>query len=59
MIFVWAILGSLVATLLFDFVYFKIEEKWELEASWRALNEMLESEGKPRWDQMDRDNKEK
>ena len=58
MIFVWAILGSLLATLLFDFVYFKIEQERELEKSWQALNQMLESEGKPRWDQMDPDDED-
>jgi hypothetical protein len=53
MIYFWAIIGSLVATALFDMIYSKIELEREIEKSWQALNDQLEREGKPRWDQMD------
>jgi hypothetical protein len=55
MIFVWTIIESLIATILFDLVYTKVEHERELEKSWQALNEMLEREGRPRLDQMNRD----
>jgi hypothetical protein len=53
MMYFWAITGSLVATVLFDMIYTKIELEREIEKSWQALNDQLEREGKPRWDQMD------
>jgi hypothetical protein len=59
MIYIWAIIGSLIATILFDMIYSKIELNREIEKSWQALNEQLEREGKPRWDKMDLDNKGK
>jgi hypothetical protein len=59
MIYVWAIIGSLVATLLFDRIYSKIELEREMEKAWQALNDQLEREGKPRWDQMDNDDEGK
>jgi hypothetical protein len=43
--------GSLAATLIFDMIYSKIELEREIEKSWQALNDQLEREGKPRWDQ--------
>jgi hypothetical protein len=55
MIYIWAIIGSLAATLIFDMIYSKIELEREIEKSWQALNDQLEREGKPRWDQMDHD----
>jgi hypothetical protein len=55
MIYIWAIFGSLIATILFDRIYSKIELNREIEKSWQALNDQLEREGKPRWDQMDPD----
>lgn len=58
MVFVWAILGSLLATIIFDFVYSKIEHEREVEKSWQALNQKLESEGRPRLDQLNRDDEE-
>lgn len=58
MIYIWAIIGSLAATLLFDMIYSKIELKREIEKSWRALNDQLEREGKPRWDQMDHEDED-
>jgi hypothetical protein len=59
MIFVWALLGSLLATIIFDFVLFKIDQEREVEKSWQALNEQLEREGRPRLDQMNRDDEGK
>jgi hypothetical protein len=41
---------ALPATLIFDFIWFKVSEVIEGEKSWRALNEQLEREGKERWD---------
>jgi hypothetical protein len=41
---------ALPATLIFDFIWFKVSEAIEVEKSWRALNEQLEKEGKERWD---------
>jgi hypothetical protein len=38
-------------TVLFDYGMFKWSEHKELNASWKALNEKLEQEGKQRWDQ--------
>jgi hypothetical protein len=52
-------IGSLVATIIFDMVYSKIELEREIEKSWQALNDQLEREGKPRWDQMDPDDEGK
>lgn len=37
-------------TFLFDFIWFQIAYKIEMEKSWKALNERRESEGKERWD---------
>lgn len=37
-------------TVLFDYGLFKLSERKELNASWKALNEQLEREGKQRWD---------
>lgn len=59
MILVWTFLGSLAATIIFDFVYSKIEHERELEASWQELNNKLESEGRPRLDQPDREDEGK
>jgi hypothetical protein len=47
---IWIVLGSLLATLIFDFIWLKVAEAIEVEKSWRALNEQLEREGKERWD---------
>lgn len=55
MTYVWALVGSLVATVLFDYLYTKIEHEREIEKAWQALNDQLEREGKQRWDQMDHD----
>jgi hypothetical protein len=55
MIYICAIIGSLAATLIFDMIYSKIELEREIEKSWQALNDQLEREGKPRWDQMNHD----
>ncbi|WP_274521016.1 hypothetical protein [Neobacillus niacini] len=41
MIYVWAIIGSLVATLLFDLIFSKIEYEREVEKSWQALKDQL------------------
>ncbi|MEH7010507.1 hypothetical protein V7087_06760 [Neobacillus niacini] len=59
MIYVWAIIGSLVATLLFDLIFSKIEHEREVEKSWQAIYDQLEREGRPRLDQMDRDDEGK
>lgn len=59
MIYNWAIIGSLAATLIFDMIYSKIELEREIEKSWQALNDQLEREGKPCWDQMDHDEGER
>jgi hypothetical protein len=37
-------------TILFDYGLFRWSERKELNASWKALNEQLEREGKERWD---------
>lgn len=37
-------------TILFDFLMFKWNERKKLNASWKALNEQLEKDGKERWD---------
>ena len=55
MIYVWAIIISAVATILFDMIFSKIEHEREVEKSWQALNDQLEREGRPRLDQMNRD----
>ena len=55
MIYVWAILISAIATILFDLIFSKIEHEREVEKSWQALNDQLEREGRPRLDQMNRD----
>jgi len=52
-------LGSLLATLIFDFIWFKVSESIEVEKSWRALNEQLEKEGKERWDKRNKEDKRK
>jgi AmiR/NasT family two-component response regulator len=47
------VLAGIVAlglTVLFDYSLFKWKEHKELNASWKALNEKLEREGKQRWD---------
>jgi hypothetical protein len=59
MIYIWAIIGSLAATFIFDMIYSKIELEREIEKSWQALNDQLEREGKPRWDQMDHEDEDK
>ncbi|MCM3690997.1 hypothetical protein [Neobacillus niacini] len=63
MMYIWAIIGSLVATIIFDLIYSRIysriELEREIEKSWQALNDQLEREGKPRWDQMDPDDEGK
>jgi len=58
MIYVWAAAGSLLATFIFDFVYWKVEHEREVEKSWQALNDKLENEGRPRLDQIDRDDED-
>ncbi|MDR7078130.1 hypothetical protein J2Y03_003180 [Neobacillus niacini] len=55
MIYVWAIIISAVATILFDMIFSKIEHERKVEKSWQALNDQLEREGRPRLDQMNRD----
>lgn len=55
MIYVWAIIISAVATILFDMIFSKIEHEREVEKSWQALNDQLERERRPRLDQMNRD----
>jgi hypothetical protein len=55
MIYVWAIIISAVVTILFDMIYAKIQHEREVEKSWQALNDQLEREGRPRLDQMDRE----
>jgi hypothetical protein len=59
MIYVWAIIISAVVTILFDMIYSKIQHEQEVEKSWQALNDQLEREGRPRLDQMDRDDEGK
>ena len=59
MIYVWAIIISAVATILFDMIFSKIEHEREVEKSWQALNDQLEREGRPRLDQMNRDDEGK
>ena len=54
MIILWVIIECLLATLLFDFDYSKIEDERDVEKSWQAFNEMLEREGRRRLDQMHR-----
>jgi hypothetical protein len=55
MIYVWAMIISAVATILFDMIYSKIQHEREVAKSWQALNDQLEREGRPRLDQMDRE----
>jgi len=43
-------LVCLQATLIFDFIWFKVSQAIEVEKSWRAVNEQREREGKERWD---------
>ena len=50
MVWIWIVLGSLLATLIFDFIWYKVSQAIEVEKSWKALNEQLEREGKERWD---------
>jgi hypothetical protein len=59
MIYVWAIIISAVVTILFDMIYSKIQNARKVEKSWQALNDQLEREGRPRLDQMDRDDEGK
>lgn len=59
MIYVWAIIISAVVTILFDMIYSKIQHEREVEKSWQALNDQLEREGKPRWDQINNDDEGK
>ncbi len=42
------VVGSALATLIFDYIYFKIEHERKVERSWKALNGQLEREGKER-----------
>lgn len=44
------VVASLVLTFLFDFIMYKIEQRRELEKSWKAVNDQREREGKERWD---------
>lgn len=59
MIYVWAMIISAVVTILFDMIYSKIHHEREIEKSWQALNDQLEREGRPRLDQMDREDEGK
>lgn len=59
MLYVWAIIISAVVTILFDMIYSKIQHEREVEKSWQALNDQLEREGKPRWDQINNDDEGK
>jgi flagellar biosynthesis protein FlhB len=59
MIYVWAIIISAVVTILFDMIYSKIQHEREVKKSWQALNDQLEREGRPRLDQMERDDEGK
>lgn len=59
MIYVWAMIISAVVTILFDMIYSKIQHEREVEKSWQALNDQLEREGRPRLDQMERDDEGK
>ncbi|WHX98551.1 hypothetical protein [Neobacillus sp. DY30] len=59
MIYVWAIIISAVVTILFDMIYAKFQHEREVEKSWQALNDQLEREGRPRLDQMDREDEGK
>jgi hypothetical protein len=59
MIYVWAMIISAVVTILFDMIYSKIQHEREVEKSWQALNDQLEREGKPRWDQINHDDEGK
>ncbi|MFB3166644.1 hypothetical protein P5G62_005940 [Neobacillus sp. 179-C4.2 HS] len=59
MIYVWAMIISAVVTILFDMIYSKIQHEREVEKSWQTLNDQLEREGKPRWDQINHDDEGK
>lgn len=37
-------------TFLFDFAWFKWEQKKEVDKSWKDVNDKREREGKQRWD---------
>ena len=59
MIYVWSIIISAVVTILFDMIYSKIQHERKVEKSWQALNDQLEREGRPRLDQIDREDEGK
>ena len=50
MFYLLAGIMALGLTVLFDYGLFRLNERKELNASWKALNEQLEREGKQRWD---------
>jgi hypothetical protein len=41
-------IGCLILTILFDYIYFKIEEKRDVNANFELFNKQREREGKPR-----------
>jgi hypothetical protein len=52
-------LVSVLATLIFDLIWFKVSQAIEVEKSWRAVNEQREKEGKERWDKRNKNDKRK
>jgi hypothetical protein len=43
-------IASLILTFAFDYILWRMKDEKEMEASWKAVNEQREREGKPRWD---------